>query len=102
MVAEAALPGKGPILDLPDRLRRHPMSGAAARWASRPAAGPHERTNEWRVVTVQGPQQVQEATPNGIGEPGADVTDINQLACGCPKSRVWLLTWRFAAVGGTA
>jgi hypothetical protein len=53
----------------PTKLRRHPMNGAAAGWASRPAAGPHKLTHERRVVAVQGPQQAQETTPNGIINP---------------------------------
>ena len=47
--------GERPILDLPDQPGLHPVHDAPARWAPRPAAGPHELPRERWIPALQRP-----------------------------------------------
>ena len=80
---------------------------AAACGTSAPEPGsPHTSTSS--AITVY------TLAESGAGQPGqishGKPMDIDWdalsnsflVSCGCPKSRVWLLTWCFAAVAGAA
>ena len=83
-VAEAAptcrpVQGERPVFDLPDQPRRHPPNDATGRWASRPATRSNGPANG-EASRCKGLQQIQQTATSGVGEPGADIPDIDQHA----------------------
>lgn len=78
-MAERAVPGEGPVLDLPDQHRVDPPNLAATRTAPGPAPSPGELTVERRPGPLQLAKPLQQPVAGGVGEPGPDVADVDEL-----------------------